>query len=417
VLPAAATLSSLIAHAPLEVTPPRNAVAVLGLVLWALGALFVAVLIALAQRRFRRGLEPLLARSAATVQSATIAGPMVVGTWRPKVVLPADFAARYNAVERELVLAHEHAHLERRDPLVNALAAAVLCFNWFNPLLYWALGRFRFDQELACDATVLARNGTRRRSYADALLKTQLANDSRGESHWFVPVGCPWQPTHPLTERIAMLKLPLPGTLRRRTGVTLLAIVTFCAGYACWAAQSAGGATRIVKIAAVAGPPIAMHMKWIISDKDTRTRTVLVTNVIVPAGNAFTLSSPGKAYEAHCTPSLAARGHEHEDPILVKCTLDSHGQILGTPSVLVADGSTAAVEVDATGPAHFRLEINASTKPRNVAAVSEDDAGGAEDEAEAAGDMPDAGDAPEVPDVPDVDVPEPPEPPRRPAAP
>jgi hypothetical protein len=213
-----------------------------------------------------------------------------------------------------------------------------------------------------------------------------------------------------------MLKLPLPGTLRRRTGATLLAIVTGCAGYACWAAQSAVGPTRIVRTAAVVGPPIAMHMKWIISDKDTRNRTVLVTNVVVPAGNAFAVFSPGRTYEAHCTPSLAATGHEHEDPILVKCTLDSHGQILGTPSVVVADGSTAAVEVDPAGSAQFRLEINASTKPRNVAAVSEDEAGGAEDEADAAGDMPDADDAPDVPDVPDIDVPEPPEPPQPQAA-
>jgi beta-lactamase regulating signal transducer with metallopeptidase domain len=41
--------------------------------------------------------------------------------------------------------------------------------------MYWAIGRLRFDQDLACDAIVLARTEAARRSNADVLLKTQLA--------------------------------------------------------------------------------------------------------------------------------------------------------------------------------------------------------------------------------------------------
>jgi hypothetical protein len=220
-----------------------------------------------------------------------------------------------------------------------------------------------------------------------------------------------------------MLKLPMPGTLRRRAGASLLLVVIGSAGYACWAAQSTLAATlapaRLIHTAAVAGPPIALHMKWSINDADTapakasevtRARTVLVYNVVAPAGQEITLSNPERTFEARCTPTLPGAGGK-DGAILVKCTLSSHGRVLGTPSLLVADGSTAAVEVGDAGRRHLsRLEINASTKPRNIAAVSEDEAGDAA-EAGVQVDSDDV-DAPDVPDVPDVDLPEPPEPPR-----
>ncbi len=91
------------------------------------------------------------------------------------------------------MLAHERAHLLRRDVFVNAVAAGWLCVFWFNPLMYWAIGRLRLDQELACDAVALARTGAARHCYADALLKTQLAS----ESGWQMPIGCRWHSGHP----------------------------------------------------------------------------------------------------------------------------------------------------------------------------------------------------------------------------
>jgi hypothetical protein len=80
-------------------------------------------------------------------------------------------------------------------------------------LAWWALSALRHDQELACDAAVLRVHGEHRRSYANAMLKTQA-------SLFALPVGCPWSPRHPLTERIAMLKLSLPGRLRRSVGMS-----------------------------------------------------------------------------------------------------------------------------------------------------------------------------------------------------
>ncbi len=128
-----------------------------------------------------------------------------------------------------MVLAHEQAHRQRRDILTSAIATIWLCLSWFNPLMYWATSRFRFDQDLACDAVVLSASGTRRRLDAEALLKTQLSADS----DWLVPIGCHLS-KHPLKERIAMLKHPLPTATRRLIGAVLTCTLIVFGNYAVW---------------------------------------------------------------------------------------------------------------------------------------------------------------------------------------
>jgi len=127
------------------------------------------------------------------------ASPATIGALRPCIALPVDFEARYDANERELVLAHERVHVARRDGLANAALAALRCVFWFDPVVHFAARRFRFDQELACDAAVLRGRPGARRAYAEAIFKTQLAVPG-------LPVGCHWQSSQPLKERILMLK-------------------------------------------------------------------------------------------------------------------------------------------------------------------------------------------------------------------
>jgi len=141
--------------------------AAVALVVWALGAVTMLAVAVARQLAFVRSLGALSRLSNGTYRSASAIEPMVVGALRPRVVIPADFESRYTKDERALVLAHERAHVQRGDALTNAVATGWLCLSWFNPLMHWAVGRFRFDQELACDALVLASTGTARRRYAD----------------------------------------------------------------------------------------------------------------------------------------------------------------------------------------------------------------------------------------------------------
>lgn len=183
--------------------------------IWLAGAFLMAVWMTGRQRAFVRSLGRLVVSPEGIFRSERIAAPMLVGAWRSRVVVPVDFEVRYSERDRQLMLSHELAHQERGDAFVNSIAAAWLCVFWFNPLMYWALGRIRFDQELACDALVVSRSDAGKKHYADALLRAQLTF----QSAWRMPAGCHWQSNHPLKERIAMLKLRSPAPSRRIAGI------------------------------------------------------------------------------------------------------------------------------------------------------------------------------------------------------
>jgi bla regulator protein blaR1 len=207
--------------------------AVIALLVWAMGAAVMLIFTVRRQQTFVRSLRPLWWLPNDTCRSRGVVEPMLVGAWDPWIVLPADFEERYTQEERALVLAHERAHVQRGDASANAIAISLLCLFWFNPLMFWAIRRFRFDQELACDARVLATTGTVRRQYANALLKIQLSVEPVEP----VPIGCHWRSGHPLKERIEALKCPLPGAVRRTVGVAIALVLIVSGSYAAWAMQ------------------------------------------------------------------------------------------------------------------------------------------------------------------------------------
>lgn len=210
---------------------------------WLAGVAVSLVVMLVAQRRFTRALGPLGASPGCLVQKGAHpqAGPAVVGALRPRIVVPSDFETSYDAEERELILAHEMTHLARRDSLVNAAAATALCLAWFNPLAHLGVRMIRIDQEMACDARVLANPRRSRRRYAELLLRGQLAGDP-------LPLGCRWPATGvgPLRARIAMLGQATPAPIQRRVGGFLAAVLVLGAGGAAWAMQGRGGTADLV---------------------------------------------------------------------------------------------------------------------------------------------------------------------------
>ena len=199
---------------------------------WGAGAaIFFAYFIG-QQRAYVRGLGK-LSETRGTLRAEIAAGcPALLGVLRPQIVLPEDFESRYTVQEQALVLAHENVHLARRDTLWNALTVLLRCVFWFNPLVHVAANAMRADQELACDATVIDRHPTSRRAYADAMLKTELADTA-------LPVGCHWRSSHTFKERLEMLKTRLPSPARRALGTGLFTIASVVVGFAAWAAEPA----------------------------------------------------------------------------------------------------------------------------------------------------------------------------------
>jgi beta-lactamase regulating signal transducer with metallopeptidase domain len=100
-------------------------------------------------------------------ESALVAVPVTVGLLRPRVILPLGWR-EWAADTLTAVLAHERAHVERRDPLVTAIAHLNCAIFWFHPVAWWLETRLATLAEHACDDAALKL--VARRQYADTLL-------------------------------------------------------------------------------------------------------------------------------------------------------------------------------------------------------------------------------------------------------
>jgi cell division protein FtsI (penicillin-binding protein 3) len=154
----------------------RPSLAQIVFALWALGAAAVLARLGVGMSRARR-----LARDARHLEGRSIGGrwvqirssaaietPAVTGVLSPVILLPRE-AAGWTAERRELVLAHELAHVARHDCLAHIIVQVACALHWFDPLAWLAARRLRTERELAADDRVLA-GGARASSYAEHLL-------------------------------------------------------------------------------------------------------------------------------------------------------------------------------------------------------------------------------------------------------
>lgn len=166
--------------------------------LWIVGALLVAtrfVLDLLAIRRLRRAiaipLSPALAarvsrmkhslgmRNAATiVVSPDVEVPLVLGVVSPLVLVPSRLVSALDERDIEMLVAHELAHVERRDYAVNIGQVILEIVFFFHPVTWWLSGRVREEREHCCDARALEITGDGddvRKRYIAALLVAEEA--------------------------------------------------------------------------------------------------------------------------------------------------------------------------------------------------------------------------------------------------
>lgn len=102
------------------------------------------------------------------------------------LLIPRPLLALLTAEQREALLAHELAHLQRKDHWFRLLEALVLGLFWWHPCAWLARNRLQHAEEQCCDAWVLGEYPDRSRSYASALLETV---DFLAESRRHLPVA------------------------------------------------------------------------------------------------------------------------------------------------------------------------------------------------------------------------------------
>jgi|GEM_PF-1086714 len=172
------------AAAPAPATWPART-----LLVWALGFVFLLARLALGTARVEwiarraakvdsadaldivralaRQLE--LRRAVTVLESDQIAMPMTCGVLHPAILLPAS-AGAWSRERLRIVLAHELAHIQRRDCLTQVLAQLTCTLYWFHPLAWIAARHLRQERERASDDRVLGL-GTHAADYAGHLVE------------------------------------------------------------------------------------------------------------------------------------------------------------------------------------------------------------------------------------------------------
>lgn len=100
-----------------------------------------------------------------------ISTPFILGIIKPRIFLPSSM----NEQDTEFVIAHEKAHLKRRDHLWKPFGFALLTVYWFNPVLWVAYILLCRDIELACDEKVIKEMGAEiKKPYSEALINCSV---------------------------------------------------------------------------------------------------------------------------------------------------------------------------------------------------------------------------------------------------
>lgn len=136
----------------------------------------------------------------AVCESSAVGTAATAGWRRPAVLLAPDWRD-WPAADLRAVLAHELAHVRRRDYLTGLLARLCQLANFYHPLARWLAARQRFAQELAADALAAPLAGGRG-DYLRSLARLALRQDARPS------LARPFfTDRNGLTRRIAMLKV------------------------------------------------------------------------------------------------------------------------------------------------------------------------------------------------------------------
>ncbi|MCA9194200.1 MAG: DUF1559 domain-containing protein [Planctomycetales bacterium] len=145
----------------------------------------------------------------------------VIGCMKPLLLLPRTWKA-WTADERRAVLAHELAHVKRRDFLSTAIGQLAVAFNFYHPLAHIVLQRLRLDQELAADSLAAQVVGGQLR-YVELLAGLALRQAevrTPGPCQAFLP------PRRMFVRRLEMLRTLPQGTLWLNRCYSAIAIFT-----------------------------------------------------------------------------------------------------------------------------------------------------------------------------------------------
>ena len=135
--------------------------------IWIFGMIALVLYTAISYWRLHRKVDTAVRYKDNIFQSENVKSPFVLGIIKPKIYLPFNM----NGQDLEHVVAHEQAHIHRKDHWWKPLGFLLLTIHWFNPLMWLAYVLLCRDIELACDEKVIKELGNEQRAdYMQALV-------------------------------------------------------------------------------------------------------------------------------------------------------------------------------------------------------------------------------------------------------
>lgn len=118
-----------------------------------------------------------ISKKIAIYESRSVKSPIVVGFSPPIVLIPFGMSVYVKEDLIRAIIAHELAHIKRKDYLFNLLQRLVEIVFFFNPILKWISSRIKFERELCCDAIALTISS--KAAYIEALLLCEEYSPNR----------------------------------------------------------------------------------------------------------------------------------------------------------------------------------------------------------------------------------------------
>lgn len=160
-------ISDVLAPDPVKGTIPVVTIVGIATLVWLIGILVMFIYTAVSFLRTRRRVKVSIETEKGIFICDSISTPFILGLIRPKIYLPSTISEE----DTQYVLAHERAHLKRRDHLIKPFGFLLLSVYWFNPLLWLGYILLCRDIELACDEKVMKDSSIEnKKSYSTALL-------------------------------------------------------------------------------------------------------------------------------------------------------------------------------------------------------------------------------------------------------
>ena len=119
-----------------------------------------------------------MVREVAVGVSDHIVAPLLIGVFKPMILLPASALTGWSAEQLEMVLLHELAHVRRWDNLVNMSQRIVESILFFHPVVWIVSNWVRTEREYCCDQVVLANTG-KPREYVSTLVSLAQVQRSK----------------------------------------------------------------------------------------------------------------------------------------------------------------------------------------------------------------------------------------------